>query len=121
MKTTLALLVSSALLASCGTTGNTLPASIAAIESAVQADASAICQFEPTLATVAQIISSLFPGGGAVDAIAAPIAQQICSAVTALPVPVAGRLRTAIVYYPGTNIQIHGTFLSVGRRHHARP
>ena len=57
MKSILALLVSAAMLASCGTTGtNTLPASIAAIEAAVQADAVSLCSFDPTLATVAQII-----------------------------------------------------------------
>lgn len=93
----------------------TLPASVATIETEIQADASSLCQFEPTLATVAQIVTSLFPGAAAVEAIVQPVAQQICTAVVNAPIPASGKFGAAVVYYPGTTIPIHGTFLASRR------
>jgi hypothetical protein len=107
-------------LAGCGTTGNsTIISSIQAFEQAVQQDAAAACAFLPTTATVAGIVASLFPGVSVTEQIAAQVAAQICSAVTAAsPAATGGRFGDTPVYFPGTNVVIHGTFVSArGRRH----
>lgn len=100
-------------LGGCATTTTGTTTTIATIEADVQSAAASACSFVPTIATVASIIATLFPGGSATEAIVGTIAAQICSAVAAVPVAASGRLgATAAVYYPGTMIPIHGTFVS---------
>ena len=111
-------------LASCGTTSNNaVVTSVQTFIQEVQQDASAAigvgCSFLPTTATVAAIVAALFPGVSVTEQIAAQVAAQICAAVTpAAPAVTGERFGITPVYFPGTNIVIHGTFVSArGRRH----
>lgn len=100
----------------CATTATTIPATIDTVEQDIQNAASHACQFVPTIATVASIIATLFPGGSATEAIVGTVASQICSAVAASPAAASARLGATAspvpVYYPGTTVEIHGTFES---------
>lgn len=102
-------------LGGCATTGGgaqPIIADITAFEQSVQQVAVAACSFLPTTATVAGILSSLFPGVSTTEQLAATIAGQICNAVVPVASSVSARKRLgATVYYPGTTIPIHGTFV----------
>ena len=74
-------------LANCSSLPN-LPAEVTTVTSQVQAFAQALCQFEPTAATIGAVAASLFPGGGAIDTVANGVASAICAAVAGTPVPV---------------------------------
>jgi hypothetical protein len=106
MKNTIAALMLATSLAGCATTAT----DIATIEAQIQADAKILCGFVPTISTVAQILAALFPSGGAVITAANAIASQICSAVVS-----ASPKAAAVIYYPGTNVEIHGAFVGAGR------
>ena len=81
--------------------------------------AEAACAFQPDIASVLAIVTALYPGAAIASVPEQAVASTICGAVsTVTPVPVtaSGRLRAASpVYYPGTNIAIHGTFLKSAR------
>lgn len=60
-------------------TGNPIATEVANI----QAQAVQICAFEPTAATVTNILATFIPGASPVTAIINQVAQSICGAVTA--------------------------------------
>ena len=114
-------LASSLLLANCA--GTNITAQVAAVEQEVQADASLVCGFIPTVATIAAFI----PGANAVAPAAASIAEAICAAISKAP-PVlvssarfrsaklggAGGAPVAVAVVPlpdGRNVMIQGQFV----------
>jgi hypothetical protein len=111
---TLILLALTLPLASCATGGFT-PASVtttlATIEQDIVGYAQSLCGFQPSLTTVEQIITTLYPAASALTVPEQSIAQTICSVVP--PAPKAGqRLGSAAPLYPGTGIVIHGKYVS---------
>jgi hypothetical protein len=114
-------------LAACGTTGGLTPAAVTTDLTTIETDiigyAQSLCGFQPALSTVESIITTLYPAASVATVPEQAIAQTICSAVPPPPTVVpaaAGRFGAAVVYYPGTYIQIHGTYVSlpVAARYH---
>ena len=105
--------------ASTGTTPSSVTTSVNSVVSDIVGYAEAACAFQPDIASVLAIVTALYPGAAIASVPEQAVASTICGAVsTVTPVPVAasGRLRAASpVYYPGTNIAIHGTFLKSAR------
>jgi hypothetical protein len=102
-------------LGACASSGtNTTPTSITSFEQIIQQDAQAICSFVPTLASVAAIVGAVVPGATADTTVASSIATQICTAVASVASTSlkAGTTAAPAIYYPGTMIPIHGTFVS---------
>ena len=99
-KLVLALLLSLGLVA-CNTTATT-------IETEVQTATTVLCGFEPTIASIAAIITTAY-GGAATEAVVNTVATNICKAVVAgnSTTPAAGQW-----VYPDTNVVIHGRFKS---------
>jgi len=96
-------------LAGCATTGGAPATDVSSFIAQVQATTAAVCAFEPTAATVADIIGTISgPAGAGIAATASGIAAAICNAVA--PPPASGRLRAA---GPPTvaGVVIHGKFL----------
>ena len=105
--------------ASTGTTPSTVTTSVNSVVSDIVGYAEAACAFQPDIASVLAIVTALYPGAAIASVPEQAVASTICGAVSSVtPVPVAasGRLRAASpIYYPGTNIAIHGTFLKAAR------
>ena len=78
------------------------------IESQIQATAAALCGFEPTVASIAAIITAAY-GGAATEAQVNTIATNVCKVVTTANslVPAASKW-----VYPDTNVVITGKFKS---------
>ena|ERR1700722_1801249 len=110
----------SAMLAGCGTTGSLTPATLTTTLTTVENDivgfTRSLCGFHPTIATVAGIMTALYPPSAIALVPEQAVAQTICNALP--PPAAAGRLGAAAAVYPGTNVVIHGTF--VGGRAAAR-
>ena len=88
-------------LVGCNNTATTL-------ESEIQAAASALCGFEPTVASIAAIITAAY-GGAATEAVVNTVASNVCKVVTTANslVPAAGQW-----VYPNTTVVITGKFKS---------
>ena len=82
------------------------------IETDVQSAAVTACAFEPTLASIAAILTAT-TGGATTEAQVATIAANICTAVTNAPQTTAGgeTFSARKVVYPGTNVVIQGVFV----------
>ena len=79
----IALMLGSAhLLAGCQTTAD-ITSTVASFESEVQGDTQLACSFIPPVTTIAALI----PGAGSAATTASAIAQSICAAIAAAPVP----------------------------------
>ena len=123
-------IVSTLFLGACSSTGGigTLPGEIQTLVGQTTAIAQAICAFEPTAATIGAVAASLFPGGGAIDAVANGVASAICAAVAGTPVPTNTTVPvsiTASVARNGVmkgvsinNVPVEGQFLQKARRMH---
>lgn len=116
-----AALVSMVSLGGCATIESALPnlpAEIATVTSQTQAIAAAVCAFEPTAATVGAVVASLFPNGGAIDAMANAAADAICKAVTSMPVAPVAASATLGPNFPMVNgVVIEGHFINKARLH----
>lgn len=77
------------------------------IETEVQTAATTLCGFEPTVASIAAIITAAY-GGAATEAMVNTIASNVCKVVTASTLPTTAG--TAQWVYPNTNVVIHGKF-----------
>jgi hypothetical protein len=98
-------------LGSCATTGGITPSSVQSVIASVQSAAVQACGFLPTASTVSAILASFVPGGSAVEASVASVAQQICTAVLPLKAKLGKRLGG--IAPPTVNgIVIHGRFVS---------
>ena len=98
-------------LGNCATTGGITPSSIQSVIASVQSAAVQACGFLPTASTVSAILASFVPGGSAVEASVASVAQQICTAVLPLKARLGKRLGGTSP--PTVNgIVIHGRFVS---------
>ena len=109
-------------LGGCGTTSTLTPSSLTTnlttIEQNIIGFARSLCGFQPTISTVESIINALYPAAAIATVPAQAVAQTICNAVPPATTVAAGRLGAAAIVYPGTNIVIHGTYISrLGRRH----
>lgn len=119
-------LVAGLSLASCATgtttlTPATLTTTLTTVENDIIGFAQSLCSFQPSVATVEGIISTLYPGAALVTVPEQAIAATICGAVPPAAVVAAaklsGRLGATPILYPGTNIVIHGTYVArVGGR-----
>lgn len=128
MKTALAItLLASVTLAACSTststlTPSTLSSTLTTIENDIVGYAESLCSFQPSVSTVESIITTLYPAAAIATVPEQAIAQTICSAVPPAPAATASaKLGAASPHvYPGTNIVIHGTYLTkkVGGRLH---
>ena len=108
--------------ATSGTTPSTVTTSINTVVSDIVAYTEEACQFQPDVTSVEAIITALYPGAAIVTVPEQAVASTICSTVsTVTPAPASVKLKAAAaIYYPGTTIPIHGTFLSKARLHKRR-
>jgi hypothetical protein len=132
-KTPIAIVALAATLGGCATGGTTLtPSSLQTTLSQIVADiqgfAEVGCGFQPDITTVENIITSFYPGAALISVPEQAIANTICSVVPPKPatpaatVALSARLRAGSpILYPGTSIEIHGTYVkrSLGRHHRA--
>ena len=78
------------------------------VETDVQTATSVLCGFEPSLASIAAIITAAY-GGAATEALVNTIATNVCAVVTATPSTKAGLTQWV---YPNTNVVIQGNFVA---------
>ena len=71
------------LLSGCATVPANLTSQVTGAIQQAQTTAVAMCAYEPTAETVAQIATVLFPAGGPIATVALGVAKAICTSMTA--------------------------------------
>lgn len=87
-----------------------------ALENMIVTDAELVCQFVPSVETVAAIASTYIAGATPVEQIAAQFADKICASVKAQVPAQSGKLRVTkatapVISVNGKQIAVTGTFV----------